>query len=214
MKPRRNRRPPAQVRRAYSRVLSDMLEQGRSDIDRGAERDPAGYTVKRSVSCEAGFLGAAVVQETFRAQPEYADKGGGLTLITGAQALRNTRSYPGPVSELGSRLADACARLPAEHEGRIGNLGILTAAPERGAFRVVLVPDEELWQTLRDERGYLHSQIGQFALGSSGYLPHVTLWATSNLVEAEHIREQLDVLRATEAPELILGAPFLKPIYG
>lgn len=190
-----------------------MREQSRRDAGRGAEDVPVGYSVKRSVNCEVGFLGSTLVRETLCGLPACAVGNGGLTLIDRRQARRNATAFPGPASELEARLTAACAQLPAEHRGRIGDVVTLRGAERGGAYRVVVIPDEESQQTLREEARFLHVQIGHFALSDAArYLPHATLYATSDYAEAASIHERLQALKATEAQTFVLGAPFLRPI--
>jgi hypothetical protein len=192
-----------------------MREQSHRDFDRNTGDGPAGYGVKRSVNCDVGFLASALVRETLHGLPACAvSKGAGLSLIDRLQAQRTAAQYVGPTSELAARLTAACARLPAEHEGRIGDVAILRGAERGGTYRVAVIPDEESQQTLHDETRFLQVQIGGFALSAAGrYLLHATVYVTSYYTEAASIHERLQALQATEAQTFVLGAPFVKPIW-
>ena len=173
-----------------------------------------GFIVKRSVICDRGFLAREAVAACVYGRPACADPGTGLTLVHRAHAKRQARLYPGPITELAVRLQSSCDRLPRLLAGIVGRVTVLTNYRTGKAY-VAVIPDEPLAGELRAETNYINTQLGFHETANANLtLPHATVYKTPDRARAEIVAGELATVLANTPGEvdLILGAPFIKPV--
>lgn len=174
-----------------------------------AEGPVGGFSVKRRVETEHGFLGAQAVKDVLgnKEGSVYTQPDTGFTIITRTRADRLAATFPGTQTQFDDALEATFRKLPAR---RVTNIRrVESIAPSEGVseYVVAAVLHQSIRSMRRYERHYLYTELDApwMVTGDRAGSLRVPVYTASSGSEAEHTASALNKVVALGDTALVLG---------